>query len=445
MEKEVMEKEVRFERIHANGAGIDIGSREIFVSIDGEQVVNFKTFTEDYHNCCRYLKANGIESVAMEATGVYWMSLYDILERSGIKVCLVHPQEVRQVKGRKTDVKDSRWIQKLYVAGLLQESVVAEGRMKELRILVRDRMDLIEMGSTYVNKMQKYLELMNIKLRNVISQIHGASGLQIIRAILKGERDPDKLLSLCHGSIKKGKSENIKKSLCGNYSEHYLLLLKENLRLWEEHQKSVIQIEKAIGLLLKELSKDKEDIAVTTPAKPARHHNPAIPDLHKYLVQLFRGVDLSSIAGINDSTMLRLISETGTDLSRFPTQKHFVSWLGLSPKSKQSGKMKKRVSVRSNQAGQIFRQSAQSLLNSHHNAIGLFIRRLKSKKGSPIAIKAGARKIAEAYYNALTKGIDYVEQGAIKYAQLLQEKELCYLQKLAQKHKFKLIEYEMVV
>ena len=155
-----MAKTVNFKVANSCGAGIDIGSREIFVSIDGEQVVTFKTFTCDYHSCCKYLKDNGIVSVAMEATGVYWMSLYSMLEDSGLKVCLVHPQEVQQVKGRKTDVKDCRWIQKLYSAGLLRESIVAEGELKDLRLLTRERLDLIEMGSTYVNKMQKYLELM---------------------------------------------------------------------------------------------------------------------------------------------------------------------------------------------------------------------------------------------------------------------------------------------
>ena len=174
-------------------------------------MVSFPTFTADYHRCCRYLKENGITGVAMEATGVYWMSLYSILEASGIEVCLVHPRETQQVKGRKSDVKDSQWIQKLYSAGLLRESIVAKDLLKELRMLVRERMDLIEMGSVYVNKMQKYLELMNIKLRNAITQIHGASGLRIIKAILSGERDTEKLLSLCHESIRKEKGEEVKK------------------------------------------------------------------------------------------------------------------------------------------------------------------------------------------------------------------------------------------
>jgi len=439
-----MEKAVKFEEIHANGAGIDIGSREIFVSIDGEQVVKFGTFTSDYHSCCRYLKKHGIESVAMEATGVYWMSLYAMLEQYGIKVCLVHPREVQQVKGRKTDVKDSQWIQKLYTAGLLRESIVAEGLLKELRILIRERLDLIEMGSTYVNKMQKYLELMNIKLRNVISQIHGASGLRIIRAIIDGERDPLNLVILCHEHIQRKKRADILKSLEGNYHESYILLLKENLRLWDEHQDSIRSIEHQISELLEKMNHNKH-IEVISPGKPARHHNPQIKDLHKTMVQLYDGVNLTTVTGINDCTMLRLAGEIGFDMSRFPTVKQFVSWLGLSPKNKQSGKMKKRIKSDANKAGLILRQSAQSLMNSKDSATGVFIRRLKGRKGSPVAIKAGARKLAVALYNALTKGIDYVEQGVEKYAVQIKQREFRLLQQLALKHKFHLVDCEGVI
>jgi transposase len=280
--------------------------------------------------CCKYLKEHGICSVAMEATGVYWMSLYAMLEQYGIHVCLVHPREVQQVKGRKTDVKDSQWIQRLYSAGLLRESIVAKGELKELRILVRERLDLIEMGSAYVNKMQKYPELMNIKLRNVISQIHGASGLRIIRAILSGERDPEKLVTLCHGSIRKTKREDVVKSLEGNYHDTYILLLKENLRLWEEHGQSIKDIELQIGKLLEKMSRDNKHIQVSSLPKPARHHQPAIKDLHQTMVQMYGGVNLSSIPGINDSTMLRLLGEVGNDMSRYPTKKNFIGWWLLS-------------------------------------------------------------------------------------------------------------------
>jgi hypothetical protein len=276
-------------------------------------------------------------------------------------------------------VKDSRRIQKPYAAGILGESIVTGGLLRELRMPIGERGDLMETGGAYVNRMQKYLEPMNIKLRNVISQIHGESGIKVIKAILSGERNADKLLRLCHTGIREKKAGEIKKALQGNYSERCLLLLKENLRLWEEHQQSIRNIEKQIEELLDEMEKAKQDIAVeNSPSCPARHHNPQIKDLHAGPVKRYDGVNLCSIAGINDSTVLRLSGETGPDMSRFPAVKHFVGWLGLGPKNRQGGKMKRRIkSPKGNRAGEIFRQSAQALSTGRHNATGAFIRRLR--------------------------------------------------------------------
>lgn len=436
-----MAKVVNFSQIHSNGAGIDIGSRSIFVSIDGHSAVNFETFTCGYHACCQYLVAHNISRVAMEATGVYWFCLYWMLEDYGIHVCLVNPREVQQVKGRKSDVQDCQWIQQLFVAGLLRESLIPQGLLKELRFLVREREELIADGSKYINKMQRALELMNIKLAPVLSQIHGVSGLKVIHAILSGERNPETLLSLCHKSIRDKKAEEVKKALEGNYNEHYLYLLKLNLEIWESYQRYVKEVEGKIEELLDKLNETTRDIPVTTSGKPTRHHQPVINDLHTKMVQLYAGVDLTSIAGINDATLLRLYAEIGSDMSRFPTVRHFCSWLGLSPAHKQSGKMKRRIKGNpSNQAGKVFRLSAQSLIESKKNAIGAFMRRLRGRKGAKIAIKAGARKIAQAYYMALTKGIDYVEQGAEKYMEQLKMKEISIMKKLAQKHSYNIVE-----
>lgn len=436
-----MAKVVKFSQIHSNGAGIDIGSREIFVSIDGCSAVHFDTFTSGYHSCCQYLVKHGISRVAMEATGVYWFCLYWMLEDYGIKVCLVNPREVQQVKGRKSDVQDCQWIQQLFVAGLLRESLIPQGLLKELRFLVREREELIEDGGKYVNKMQRALELMNIKLSSVISQIQGVSGLNIIRAILSGERDAETLLNLCHISIRNKKAEEVKKALEGNYNEYYLYMLDLNLNLWESYQHYVTEVEHKIEALLDKLNAPTQDIPVTTPSRPTRHHQPEIEGLHTKMVQLHAGVDLTNIAGINDVTLLRLYAEIGSDMSRFPTVAHFCSWLGLSPAHKQSGRMKRRIKGNpSNRAGQVFRLSAQSLMESKKNAIGVFMRRLRSRKGSKIAIKAGARKIAQAYYMALTKGIDYVEQGAEKYMEQLKNKEISLLKKLAKKHSYNIEE-----
>lgn len=435
-----MEKQTVFKTVNEDAAGIDIGAARIFVSVDGLQVKSFDTFTSDYHHCACYLIKEGISKVAMEATGVYWIALYSLLESRGIQVSLVNPKETKQVKGRKTDVQDCRWIQKLFSAGILRSSFIPEGKYMEMRQLVRERMDIIEMGSTYVNKMQKALELMNIKLTEVISQIQGVSGMKIIKAILEGYRDTSYLLSLCDKRIRDKKSEEVTKALQGSYNETYLFMLKSNMEMWEMHQRQVEIIDSQIEKLLDQLCADKPKTAVSGKPKLIRHHTPMINDLHHKMVQL-HGANISSIAGINDYTLLRLIGETGADMSRFPTKKHFISWLGLSPRRNDSGKSKKRVKAPGcNKAGQIFKESAQGLLNSKHIAIGCFMRKLKMRKDTPIVIKAGARKIAEAYYDALIKGNEYVEQGVKQYEQAIIQRERNALYRLAKKHNIQLVE-----
>jgi transposase len=435
-----MKKVTVFETVHEHAAGIDIGAEKIYVSVDGTEVVVFDTYTADYYRCAVYLQERGIEDVAMEATGIYWIALYAILESCGLKVCLVNPKETKQVKGRKTDVQDCRWIQKLFTAGILRKSFIPSEKYMELRQLVRERLDIIDMGSVYVNKMQKCLELMNIKLKEVISQVHGASGIKMIKSILTGNRDREYLLGLCDKRIVNKKGELVLKALEGNYNECYLFLLEQNLQMWEKHQEQIIVIDKRIEKHLEQLCQLEPEIGIKSKAKPVRHHAPWIEGLHGKLVQLY-GVNVSSISGINDYTLLRLIGETGVDMSRFPTAKHFVSWCGLSPKHHQSGLMHKKVKgIKCNKAGQIFKECAQGLLNSKYVAIGSFMRKLKMRKDSGIAIKAGARKLAEAFFNALTKGTDYVEQGTKKYEEQLKQRERVTLYRLAKKHNMQLTE-----
>jgi len=434
-----MAKETIFETVHEKVAGIDIGAEKIFVSPDGKEVVSFDTFTSSYHECAAYLKEKGIKKVAMEATGVYLIALYFLLEELGMMVCLVNPKETKQVKGRKTDVKDCQWIQKLFSAGILRHSFIPEGKYMELRLLVRERLDIIDMGSTYVNKMQKCLELMNIKLKQVISQIHGVSGIRMIKAIIAGTRQSDLLLNLCDERIRKNKGELVLKALEGNYNDTYLFMLQQNMELWEIHQYRVENIDVRIAQLLDELSVDKEEIPVGK-AKQIRHHAPRISGLHDTMARLY-GADLSSISGINDYTALRLIGETGTDMGRFENAKSFVSWMGLSPKVHRSGKLNKRVrGTPCNHAGQIFKECAQGLINSRHIAIGSFMRKLRGRRDSAIAIKAGARKLAIAYYNVLTKGTAYVEQGIKQYDEQIKHREIISLKKLAKKHNMQIIE-----
>lgn len=439
MEKQSEQGMTQFPTVNQHSAGIDIGAEKIFVSVDGITVKNFLTFTSDYQKCIEYLKQCRIQRVAMEATGVYWIAFHEMLEHSGMDVCLVNPKEVSQVKGRKSDVSDCQWIQKLFSAGLIRQSYVPKGKLKELRLMVRERLDMIEMGSNYVNKMQRALELMNIKLKNVIAQIQGASGLRMIKAILNGERNANQLLALCDERIIKNKSEEVLKALEGNYNTTYLYMLQSSLQMWELHEQALLEIDKKIEELLDELNQDSSHFEDITPAKTIRHHKPHIKNLHQKMLDMY-GVNATSLSGLNDYSLLRLVGETGPELSRFPTVKHFVSWCQLSPRHKQTGKLKKSIRIRTrSQAGQIFLESATSLLNSKHIAIGAFMRRIRSKKGSCIAIKAGARKLAEAYYNLITKGIEYIEQGIITYQNKLKEREQKLLMKLAAKHNLSLV------
>jgi transposase len=438
-----MKKEIIFEQIYESAAGIDVGSETIYVSVDGIKVESFGTCTSDYRKCIEYLLNEKIGRVGMEATGVYWIAFYGMLEKSGIKVSLINPTEIKQRKGKKTDVSDCKWIQKIFSAGLVKESFIPEGKLFELRFLVRERLDIIDMGSTYVNKMHKCLELMNIKIGHAISQIHGASGMKMLKAIIGGERDVEKLLSLCDKKIIKNKGDAVKKSLEANYNDTWLFMLSKNIELWEEHEKRITEIDELITTLLSELTKEKELVDYKpNKEKPVRHHKPRIDGLQDMLVKLY-GVDVSRISGINNYTLLRLLGETGIDMSRFETRKHFVSWCNLSPGRNQSGKSSKFVKrAPCNKAGQIFKEVAQSLENSKFIAIGQFIRNLKIKRGASVAYKAGARKVAEAFYDSITKGNEYVEYGIKKYEEQKKQKEITLLKKLAKKHAMQITEIQ---
>ena len=430
---------ISFEQVNPAAAGIDIGAQKIFMSPDGRTVRSYGTFTEDYRSLIADLKDLRIERVCMEATGVYWIALDQLLEQAGLEVCLVNPKEVTQVKGRKTDVKDCQWIQQKFSAGLVRQSYVPAGPLKELRMMMRERKDIIEMGSTYVNKMSKCLELMNLKLTGVISQIHGASGLRMIEAIIEGERDAQQLLSLCDKRIIRAKSEELLKALEGNFNESWIFLLKQNLHMWKLHQEQLKTLDGRIEILLDELAAGKPVLKAAGAAKPIRHHKPEISDLHQKLLSIC-GVNGTTISGINDYTMLRLLGEVGVDMSRFPGVKHFVSYCQLAPGCHQSGKTKRRSSTgRGNPIGQIFREIAFGLINSKDIAIGMFMRRIRGRKDGRTAIKAGARKLACAYYYLHTKGVEYVEQGMAGYNEQMKLREQNLLEKLAAKHNLKLL------
>lgn len=414
------------EIIRKDAGGIDIGAKSVFISIDGKEVKSFYTFTEDLEKARDYLMENKIKTVAMEATGVYWNILYEILEEAGIDVWLVDGRQTRQVPGRKTDVKDCQWIQQLHSHGLLSRCFVVESDIKELRSYQRLREDHIRSASMHINQMQKALTQMNIRLKEVLSQIHGASGLAIIEAILKGERNKENLLNLCHISIIKNKKEEILKSLNGKYTQAGLFSLQQAYDAYNFYQKQIQQCDEMLENLLKRMGNTGNKSTLQGPRKAIRHNKPKIDHLGDYLVKIFEGKDATTLSGITDYTWMQLLSETGTDLSRWPTKKHYTSWLGLSPGQHFSGKMKRNKKKSGHPvAGQIFRKIAQSLIASRKIALGAFGRKLSARKGAYIAIKAVARKLAESYWNIMVKGLNYVETGIKKYEKTI----------LAQKHK----------
>jgi transposase len=420
------------ERIRENAAGIDIGAKHVFVYIEGQEVQSFYTFTEDFERLRDYLVRYSVKTVAMEATGVYWNILYEILEESGMDVWLVDGRQTRQVPGRKTDVKDCQWIQQLHSYGLLSRCFVAKEDIQELRSYQRLREDHLRSAAMHINHMQKALTEMNIRLKEVINQIHGVSGMAIIEAILKGERNKEKLLALCHTKIQKNKREEVLKSLHGRYTEAGLFALRQGYEAYHFYLGQIQQCDQMIDKLLQKMNRGNTLDQKGSRRKIIRHNKPNIDNLGNHLVSLFGGKDATELPGITDYTWMQLLAETGNDLSRWPSEKHFTSWAGLAPGQHNSGKSKKnRKKAGKPRVGQIFRQIAQSLITSKNIAIGSYGRRLRARKGPAIAIKAMARKIAILYWRAMVKGISFVEKGIKNYEQQLLIQQQRTLERIA--------------
>ena len=422
----------KISKINPKAAGIDIGSEKIFIGIEDKEVKSFGTFTNEYLKAIEYLKENKITTVAMEATGVYWIALYDLLEEAGIEVYLVDGRQTKNVPGRKSDVADCQWIQQLHSYGLLHRCFVPDDITRQLRTYTRLREDHLSLSSQHVLHMQKALNLMNVKLHNVISEIHGVSGMRILKAIISGNHNPEELLLLCEISILKNKRDLVLASLQGNFREEYVFILKQAVESYEFYINKMHECDKKIEALLKKITDGKLPPANITKAKQIRHNAPKIENLHEQLMILTGGNDPSQVTGLSDKQVLKEIGETGLNLSLWKTEKHFSSWLCLAPKRHQSGKSNKKRKYKGNtKAGQIFREAALSVANSKKSALGGFYRRIKAKSGHKVAIKATARKIAVLYYNVMTKGMEYVENGITLYQQKFKEQQIKRLQKQA--------------
>lgn len=428
-------------KINPNCAGIDIGSESIFIGIEHCDVASFGTFTDDYLKAIAYLQEHHITSVAMEATGVYWITLFDMIEAAGITVTLVNGKQVKYLPGRKSDVADCQWLQQLHSFGLLRPCFIPDDITRELRTYTRLRADHLSMASSHIQHMHKALTLMNIKLQNVISQIHGVSGMRIITAIVMGERSPEALADLCEQSILRTKRVRVVASLKGNFKKEHLFALTQALRAYDFYQQQITECDKQIETLLDDHTDDMPTPKNLTTPKKIRHNPPQIDDLHTKLMKMTGGNDPSQITGLTDKTLLELIAETGTNLQdHWQSEKHFASWLGLAPGMHQSGKSNKKRKIKKNStAGQLFCQAALSISASKHSALSAFFKRMKAKKGFLFALKATARKLAVLYYRIMTKGIAFVERGIELYQRKFKEQQLRLLQKKAKSLGFHLV------
>jgi len=396
--------------VNPDAAGIDIGDSLHVVAVpvdrDPVNVREFGAFTEDLEKIAAWLKECKINTVAMESTGIYWKNLFAVLVQHGFEVNLVNAKHTHNITGRKNDESDAQWIQKLHSCGLLSSCFLPDDRIETLRTLVRHRRTLTQDGSRYVQRIEKSLELMNIKIHTVISDITGKTGTAILKAIIGGERDPKNFLPLIDGRIK-ATQDNILKSLQGNWRREHLFLVQQCYNLYQEMQTQIELCERQIEEVLKLLvtryqESNSEQAQQSAPApgpKKKKTKNQPRFNTTSYLKKIYK-VDVTQIYGVSETTALEILSETGTDLSKWSDEKRFVSWLNLCPNNKISGGKlisSKLLKKKPNPAAQAFRMAANSLQRSKH-WLGDYFRRKRSKGGQKYAIVATARKLARIYY-----------------------------------------------
>jgi transposase len=426
--------------VFPNAAGLDIGSAEIVVAVppdrDVEPVRVFQTFTPDLHALVAWLVACGIDTVAMESTGVFWIPIYELLEAAGITPYLVNARHVKTVPGRKTDWNDAQWLQKLHALGLLQASFRPDGEIRTLRTLVRYRAELIERRAPHINHLIQALKHMNIQLNLVLADITGKSGMAILRAIVAGARDPQQLAEYRESGCKHSEAE-IAKALTGSWDDAQLFILEQALAIFDYYTTKIAacdaKLEQQYQAMESRAEKDAP-LPDLPPAKPASKSKNALTFNARAQIARVVGVDLVAVMGLSAVTVQTIISEIGTDMERFPTVKHFCSWLGLAPHNDKSGGKVQRsrtMKVR-NRANQAFRQAAQSVAQSH-SSFGAYYRAMRRRLGPRQAIVATAHKIARTVYHLLKTHQPYREETAAEYDRKRRERELKHLARRAQK------------
>ena len=439
---------VQMQVVRPNAAGIDIGDTLHAVAVpadrDREPVRQFGAFTCDLQAIVKWLKQCGIASIAMESTGVYWKPLYGLLIMNGFEVCLVNARHTKNVTGRKTDMSDAAWIQQLHSCGLLQSSFLPDDQTETLRTLVRQRKAWIQDSNRCIQRIQKQFELMNIKIHTVIRDIMGKTGKAIIEAIINGERVAKNFLPLVDGRIQ-ASEEEIEKSLEGNWRSECLFIVKQCYRQYQELQAHIGECEKEIELILVQMAGARNEGVIESEEakvlsgnknkadrKTAKKKSKNAPkyNVRKYLEQIYE-VDVLEIFGVSETTALEILSETGTDLNRWPTANHFVSWLNLCPNNKITGgklvssKIMKKLP---NNAAQAFRAAANGVRRSD-NWLGDYFRRMRAKGGHKFAITATARKLALIFYNMVKNKEAFKAVDIEVYKEKQRQSKIQYLEK----------------
>jgi transposase len=433
-----------------DAAGVDVGADAHWACVpadrDAQPVRRFGAFTADLEALADWLQACGVTTVAMESTGVYWVPLYELLEARGFQVLLVDARQVARAPGRpKTDEKDCQWIQRLHSYGLLSGAFRPADQVVVLRGYLRQRDMLVTGAAQHIQHMQKALEQMNVKLTEVVSDITGVTGMRIIQGILHGVRDPEGLARLRDPRCKESEA-TIARALHGNWRQEHLFALRQAVALYEFYHQQITDCDQAIEAHLRTFA--DQSGGKPLPYRPRRRKREANEPRFNARARLYClcGVDLTALEGIDETTALVLLSEIGTDMSRWPSLKHFCSWLGLCPQHKISGGkvLSRRVRRGAGRAKRALRLAARSL---HHSksALGAFFRRIKARHGTPAAITAAAHKLARLVYSLLKHGTDYVAQELAEYEAKYHERKLRAVARQAHELGFDLVPATAVV
>jgi transposase len=449
MMRQIQSEDLSLEVVHPHAAGIDIGNESHYVAVpptrDSQPVRHFGCTTVELKALAEWLKQCGIQTVAMQSTGVYWIAVYDILETAGLDVYLVNARDTKNLPGRKSDVQESQWLMKLHTYGLLRNSFRPSQEIRTMRTYWRQRNDLIRAAVSHIQRIQKALTQMNIQLGNVLSDVSGVTGQAILKAILAGERDPHKLAALRDPRVK-ASEEQIARYLEGNWQEDLLFVLKQEQAGYEFCQQQIAECDRQLEQYLQLREDRSQGASLPQEMRKGRLvRKKGNKPVFALRAELFRitGTDLTQVDGIDVVTAATILSEAGWDMSKWEDEHHFVSWLRLCPDNRISGnKVLGKGQLPTNNRASIALRMAASTLRVSNTYLGAQFRRFRTKLGAPVAIKAMAAKLARLVYRMLRYGMKYVDQGAKIYEAQHRQRQIGQLKWNAAKLGFRVVEAE---